>query len=191
MAWWLEQLADGLHRIALMLILNVQTRWYSTHQMLRKLFSFCFLFHIYNNNNSLSIGWAIQYHKLLSTLLLSTKTCVHLSLLMMTGLQSPWSWSGSNLSVPPLWKFLLQRGQCFYRLLPSFVTSRTPFTKLFALFPTTLPQNSKKVLSKPTSNLATTMGRQIAHLTMSGHVVGIYIFFCCFRSCSLYLSSWS
>lgn len=32
--WWLESLQDGLKWNALMLILDVQTRWYSTHQML-------------------------------------------------------------------------------------------------------------------------------------------------------------
>jgi len=62
-AQWLEQLADGLHHIPLMLILDVQTRWYSTHQMLHKYY---FVFPpISNTNISFLIGRAIQYRKVI------------------------------------------------------------------------------------------------------------------------------
>ena len=60
MAQWLKQLADGLHHIPLMLILDVQTRWYSTHQMLHKNF-----FSVGVPNANISIGQAIQYCKII------------------------------------------------------------------------------------------------------------------------------
>jgi hypothetical protein len=143
-ARWLEQLADGLHRIALMLILDVQTRWYSTHQMLHKLFSFFFFFffHISNNNNSLSIGRAIQYRKVIERFVAVNKDLRAFELTddnwSAITLISQWL---KSFRAPPLCKCLLQRGQCLHQLLPSSAASRTPFAKPFALCPTTHPQN--------------------------------------------------